>query len=147
MPNQSFGTAGFAAPELWDDAHAADGRADIYSLGRVVAWATTGQWPKPNIPLIPKGSWQEFVAKTTTLDVGERVQDLNGVLQLLPQGPERTITHSMQDSLITFPVFLEVNKHQAVVEQLTQVMVALHDVTLSRKASFTIKLPKAEPPN
>jgi len=48
-----FGTAGFAAPETWVDAHSADERADLYSLGRVVAWAATGVVPIPNVPLVP----------------------------------------------------------------------------------------------
>lgn len=56
-PGESFGTDGFAAPEMWDDGHKADARADIYGLGRVVAWATTGRWPKPNVPLVPQNRW------------------------------------------------------------------------------------------
>lgn len=81
-PKQSFGTGGFAAPELWDDAHAADPRADIYSLGRIVAWAITGRWPKPNIPLIPDGRWQELVRRTTELEPERRTQDLDDVKKL-----------------------------------------------------------------
>ncbi len=81
LPSQEFGTAGFAAPELWTDAHNADCRADVYSLGRVVAWCLTCQWPVPNIPLIPDGVWRKFVEITTNLQPDKRIQDMNGVIE------------------------------------------------------------------
>ena len=145
MPNQSFGTAGFAAPELWDDAHTADGRADIYSLGRIVAWAVTGRWPKPNFPLIPTGIWQQFVTRTTTLETEHRVQDLPGVSQLLAQATKGSAMYSKNDDAQSkFPIRIEVNKHEAIIEDVTEVVVALNDVSIERTASFTIKLPNQE---
>jgi len=82
-PGQMIGTAGFAAPEMWGDAHNVDTRADVYSLGRVVAWCLTGQWPISNLPLLPEGIWYEFVSITTALDPRQRPQDMYGVLELL----------------------------------------------------------------
>lgn len=78
-----FGTAGFSAPESWIDAHTADNRADIYSLGRIVSWCLTGKWPSPNIPLYPEGKWYEFVLSTTMPDLSQRVQNMNDVFKLL----------------------------------------------------------------
>lgn len=84
-PGQRFGTAGFGAPELWVDAHSADAQADVYSLGRVVAWCKTGSIPSPNVPLIPDGKWKHFVQKTTATDNNQRVQDMLGLLLLLEE--------------------------------------------------------------
>lgn len=80
---QSFGTAGFAPPESWIDAHAMDWRADIYSLGRVVAWATTGQAPAPNAELLPPGRWRPFVAATTAPERDQRPRRMEDVEALL----------------------------------------------------------------
>lgn len=45
-----FGTEGFAAPELSDNAHEVTAAADIYSLGQVIGTLVTGQRPQANIP-------------------------------------------------------------------------------------------------
>ncbi len=79
---QLLGTEGFAAPEMYTDPHNADERADVYSLGRVVAWSITGEWPTPNIPLLPKGKWSDFVRITTELDLARRARDMTSVLEL-----------------------------------------------------------------
>jgi serine/threonine protein kinase len=78
-----IGTEGFAAPETWIDAHDVDARADIYSLGRVVAWAVTGQWPIPNVDLLPDGRWRAFVRAMTRRDPQSRPADMAAVLALL----------------------------------------------------------------
>jgi len=78
-----FGTAGFAAPETWSDAHRADERSDIYSLGRVVAWALTGYRLIPNVPLVPDGRWASFVRSTTAMRAEDRPQTAVAALQLL----------------------------------------------------------------
>jgi serine/threonine-protein kinase len=80
---QSFGTAGFSAPETWYDAHDVDESADVYGLGRVVAWCVTGRWPSPNVPLLPDGKWFEFVDLTTKFEPTERIQYMSEVLRLL----------------------------------------------------------------
>jgi serine/threonine protein kinase len=85
LSGQPFGTVGFAAPEMWEDAHAVDSRADIYSLGRVVGWCLSGQWPRHNVQFIPSGIWGRFVDLTTQIDVNRRVNDINEVFGLLEE--------------------------------------------------------------
>jgi serine/threonine protein kinase len=79
----TFGTEAFAAPETWIDAHVADHRADIYSLGRVVAWCVTGSPLIPNVPLVPQGRWKDLVENATAFRPGERCQTLNDFRLLL----------------------------------------------------------------
>ncbi len=86
---QQFGTEGFAAPESWVDAHGMDWRADVYSLGRVVAWAATGQEPVPNVPLVPPGRWRRFVEATAAPrqdDRPRRVEDVAALLRAATVG-------------------------------------------------------------
>ena len=82
-PEQSFGTMGFAAPELWEDAHTAGEEADVYSLGRVVAWCLTGEWPRPNLPLLPTGVWHDFVHAATILQRSQRLPNMEATLEML----------------------------------------------------------------
>jgi serine/threonine-protein kinase len=101
-PGVSFGTDGFAAPEMWDDAHTADARADIYGLGRVIAWATTGRWPVPNVPLVPAGRWRGLVEATTQLEASDRPQHIEDLLPLLEAtlaAPPRP-RHMMSDTCL-----------------------------------------------
>jgi serine/threonine protein kinase len=90
IPGQSFGTAGFASPETWADAHVVGTASDVYSLGRVVAWSQSGRWPLPNVPLPAPDPWREFVERTTALDSSERPPTMNHVLDLL-QGVRRNV--------------------------------------------------------
>lgn len=80
LPNQEFGTIGYAAPELYLDAHRAGAPADIYSLGRIMVWCLTGQSLAPNIPAIPDGKWSDFIRATTSLEVAKRPQNVEEVL-------------------------------------------------------------------
>lgn len=74
-----LGTEGFAAPETWTVGHDVDRRADIYSLGRVIAWALTRHPPVPNIDLPAPGKWRAVVAKMTAQDREARHDDLAAV--------------------------------------------------------------------
>lgn len=80
---QLFGTEGFAAPEMHEDAHLVGPTADIYSLGRVVAWALTDKWPAPNVDLFPEGHWRYFVQQLTKFRPDDRPQTMQKVLELL----------------------------------------------------------------
>lgn len=54
-----IGTEGFAAPELSVAPHEATASSDIYSIGRVIAWALTGEGPEPicrRCPLPARGA-------------------------------------------------------------------------------------------
>ena len=80
----SYGTEGFAAPELSVDAHAATPAADIYSLGQVIGWALTGNWPQGNVPLLPKGGpWRQVVKEATRYDAARRPQSIESFLHLV----------------------------------------------------------------
>ncbi|MCY1008587.1 protein kinase [Nannocystis pusilla] len=83
-PGEFLGTPGFAAPEMWEDPHLVDTRADIYSLGRVVAWARTGKEPIPNRRLIPDDDWREFVVGATKEDAVDRISDFPTLLEKIP---------------------------------------------------------------
>ncbi|MFV2021984.1 protein kinase domain-containing protein [Micromonospora sp. LOL_023] len=79
-----YGTEGFAAPELSDDAHGAGPQADIYSLGQLIGWACTKQWPRANRPLIPvETSWQTVVEVMTRDDPTQRPATVDDVLALV----------------------------------------------------------------
>ncbi len=80
-----FGTIGFAAPEIWRDAHAVDHRANIYSLGRVVAWAVTGTFPEQNVALPVRGPWKAFVDAATQHEREARPASVEELLTLVPR--------------------------------------------------------------
>ncbi len=83
--NGELGTTGFAAPELFGDAHRAGPAADVYALGRIAAWAVTREWPQQNVPLLPTGAWRQFVRHTTEHDAARRPQEMKEVLSMLDQ--------------------------------------------------------------
>jgi hypothetical protein len=78
---EGLGTAGFAAPETWHDAHRVGCEADVYSLGRVVAWLLTGKWPSPNMPLLPEGPMRGLVAECTEPDPARRIPTVRALRQ------------------------------------------------------------------
>lgn len=68
-----LGTDGFIAPEVLRDSHSEAGPAsDVYGLGRVAAWATTGQWPLAGEELLPVGPWRGAVRDATRGDPADR---------------------------------------------------------------------------
>jgi serine/threonine protein kinase len=86
IAGESFGTWGFAAPESWDNAHIVTAAADVYSLGRVIAWAITNQNPIPNKLLLPEsGPWRQFLEIVTADDAARRPQSMETFLSLLDQ--------------------------------------------------------------
>lgn len=61
-----LGTQGFAAPELRRGSHSeASSKSDVYSLGRLLAWAVTGTWPAEGGPLLPQGRFRRLVRLAT----------------------------------------------------------------------------------
>ncbi|MFB7782190.1 protein kinase [Streptomyces vinaceus] len=80
------GTEGFAAPELSVAAHEASAAADIYGIGRVIAWALTGRNPELNEPLRPApGPWRNIVRKATARDPLHRPQTVADLRDLIRQ--------------------------------------------------------------
>lgn len=83
-----FGTEGFAAPEMSDDAHEVTPAADIYSLGQVIGAQLTGRRPQANIPLLPPpGPWRTVVEEATRLPPADRPQGVDEFLRLLRHLP------------------------------------------------------------
>ncbi|PRH80290.1 serine/threonine protein kinase [Streptomyces solincola] len=79
-----LGTEGFAAPELFVAAHEATAAADIYGIGRVIAWALTGQYPQMNVPLSPPpGPWRNITRLATHADPRQRVQSIQDLRELI----------------------------------------------------------------
>lgn len=60
-----LGTLGFAAPELFADPHSVSAAADIYGLGRILAWLLTGESPRHNQTLLPSGAWRGLIREMT----------------------------------------------------------------------------------
>ncbi|MFF2375005.1 dsDNA nuclease domain-containing protein [Streptomyces xiamenensis] len=82
----SMGSEGFAAPELSSDAHSAGPPADVYSLGQLIGWATTGRNPLQNVPLLPdSGPWRAVVREATRTDPGRRPPTVQALLGLIAQ--------------------------------------------------------------
>jgi hypothetical protein len=76
-----LGSEGFAPPEAYSDAHSAGFSWDVYSLGRVAAWAATGTWPGPLRPLPAPEPWRRFVRVLTDHEPARRPQDIGNVLE------------------------------------------------------------------
>jgi serine/threonine protein kinase len=78
----ALGTDGFMAPEvaLGDGNAKVTCLADIYSLGRTIAWATTGIYPERFEPLEARGHWATMVARMTAFEPDERPRDMLDVI-------------------------------------------------------------------
>jgi serine/threonine protein kinase len=80
----SYGTEGFAPPEMSFDAHAAKPAADIYYVGQLIGWCLTGTWPLQNVPLLPaEGPWRKVVRAATQHDASRRPQTIQEFKQLV----------------------------------------------------------------
>ena len=102
---EGLGTEGFAAPETWNNAHHAGLEADVYSIGRVVAWLLTGKLPAPNMPLLPAGRMRGLVAECTEINPARRIPTVGalrerlGELQATPElSPRATVADLVQQA-------------------------------------------------
>ena len=71
-----LGTDGYIAPEGFGGPHEVTEAADIYSLGRVLGWLTTGETPVLTRPLLPEGPWRRVVRAFTHDDRIRRPQSM-----------------------------------------------------------------------
>ncbi|MFD7296763.1 protein kinase [Streptomyces sp. NPDC059897] len=79
-----IGTEGFAAPELFVAAHEATPAADIYGIGRVIAWALKGEYPQMNMQLLPgPGPWRNITRSATHPDPVQRPQSIQDLRSLI----------------------------------------------------------------
>lgn len=71
-----LGTLGYIAPEVHGDPSSATAAADVYGLGRVLAWILTGQVPVLTEPLLPQGRWRGIIREFTNRDPARRPQSI-----------------------------------------------------------------------
>lgn len=108
LTSSGLGTQGFAAPEVMIDGRNATYAADVYSLGRIAAWFSTGKLPAPNDSLSPDGDmihWRELVRDCTMKDPARR-PDLEKFRVLLERvfasspGPSIENAHEMVEGVL-----------------------------------------------
>ena len=78
-----IGTDGYAPQESYTDGHEATAAWDVYSLGRVAAWGSTGATPAPNVDLAAPEPWRRLVRMLTDNEATRRPADMARVLELL----------------------------------------------------------------
>ncbi|AJC56982.1 serine/threonine-protein kinase [Streptomyces sp. 769] len=101
-----IGTEEFAAPELFMKPHEdATAASDIYSLGRVIAWALTDEMPQKNVELLPPpGPWRNIVRAATQQEPERRPQSIDELLDLIdrefsePQEPAIARAEALLDA-------------------------------------------------
>jgi len=64
LTGDGFGTPYYVAPEQWDEAKAADARADVYSLGKILQHLLTGRRPITDDDL-PDGPLKPVIQRAT----------------------------------------------------------------------------------
>jgi serine/threonine protein kinase len=75
---RALGTDGFMAPEVALGGRSAKitPRADLYSLGRMIAWATTGLYPLRFDPLMARGRWAALADRMTAFEPEDRPDNM-----------------------------------------------------------------------
>jgi serine/threonine protein kinase len=104
---QALGTEGFAAPETFEDPHGVTAAADVYSLGRVMAWYCTGRQPIQGRPLLPgsdAGPWRYVVSVCTSDNPTVRPADM-------------TVLQALLERAFTVPALLPRAQAEAIVER------------------------------
>jgi serine/threonine protein kinase len=82
----SYGTQGFAPPELSHDAHRAQAFTDIYYIGQLIGWCLVGTYPLQNVPLLPpEGPWRTVVRAATWHEPGRRPQSIAALQRLIEE--------------------------------------------------------------
>ncbi|MFE2500176.1 serine/threonine protein kinase [Streptomyces scopuliridis] len=79
-----IGTEGFSAPEVMAGQVRPDASGDVYSVGRVIAWALTGEMPVINKQLLPDpGPWRSIVRSATQDEPSRRPQTISELAALI----------------------------------------------------------------
>ncbi|WP_050564098.1 serine/threonine-protein kinase [Salinispora arenicola] len=79
-----YGSLGYAAPELYTDAHAVSPQTDIYSIGQIIGWALLQTDPHANVPHLPSaGPWRAVVRAATHHDPRQRPATVDELLALI----------------------------------------------------------------
>ncbi|MEU8196288.1 serine/threonine-protein kinase [Microbispora amethystogenes] len=79
-----YGSLGYAAPELYTDAHTVGPQTDIYSIGQMVGWALLQTDPRANVPHLPPAApWRAVVRAATHDDPRQRPATVDEFLALI----------------------------------------------------------------
>ncbi|HZM84246.1 MAG TPA: protein kinase [Candidatus Limnocylindrales bacterium] len=79
-----YGTLGYAAPELYTDAHGVGPQTDIFSIGQIIGWALLQTEPRANVPHLPAtGPWRAVVEATTHQDPQLRPATVDELLSVI----------------------------------------------------------------
>jgi len=118
-----IGTEGFMAPEVAVGSSEITVTADIYGLGRTLAWATTGVVPERFEHIEGRGAWADLVSRMTEIAPSSRIQQMSevvvGVRAVLRKlraeraatwGQGRTRGLSSHDEKVLWSVFEEANE-------------------------------------
>jgi serine/threonine protein kinase len=77
----ALGTNGFMAPEsILGEYGKVTLLADVYSLGRTLAWMTTGFRPEGLVPFEARAPWTELAAQMTEFEPARRPRDMLDVI-------------------------------------------------------------------
>ncbi|MFI1738647.1 serine/threonine-protein kinase [Streptomyces sioyaensis] len=100
-----IGTEEFAAPELFMKPHEdATAASDIYSLGRVIAWALTDEMPQKNVELLPPpGPWRNIVRAATQQEPERRPQSIDELMDLI----DREFSEPQEPAIVRAKVLLD----------------------------------------
>jgi len=99
VTGQFLGTSGYAAPESYRDGHAVGARADLYSLGQVIGWATTGLAPLPNVPANAPEPWRRLARSLTRLRAEERPASAAEARAMLEESQQAHDTTAVLEAL------------------------------------------------
>lgn len=83
VTNRMIGTEGYASPEAYRDGHSVSGQGDLYSLGKVIAWAKTGEQPIPNVEAEAPEPWRRLARALTKVRPEQRPASAAAALTLL----------------------------------------------------------------
>lgn len=85
-----MGSEGFAPPELSGKADTAGPPCDLWSLGQLIGWMTTGEEPRQNIPLLALGPWRGLTEVLTRLEPNDRPKSVAEVRTLFEELASRS---------------------------------------------------------
>lgn len=78
--SRPLGTQGFIAPEVALGSSDVTPAADVYGLGRTLAWATTGVAPERFEHIAGRGAWGDLVDRMTEFEPARRIQQMDDVV-------------------------------------------------------------------
>ncbi|MDN5757169.1 MAG: serine/threonine protein kinase [Tomitella sp.] len=107
----AVGTIAFMAPEQFDDAHEVDGTADVYALGKVIAYCLTGRRPFPTVKWdeIPL-EFRHLIRRCIAENPRERFQtvaELRTEALIVGYGPRDDLANPLEEAKRLLPLISE----------------------------------------